>query len=161
MVVKGGRLVATKEAPVLRRKPWTPTFVAAVFRGFMKSIDLTHVTIARFKKLEAKQDDIDAQVEELVQQRLQRERARVDGDLGPLRQSLADFEQATGRKLSAYNGASLGPTVRLAETLQSLPSWGLEDTIARLERARTACQDALTALKDAQGVPDATAPEKP
>lgn len=120
MVVRGGRLVAVKEAPKLEREPWDPTFVAAFFRGFMKDIDRGWVRKDVHAKLEQDLRNLDPEIEARVNERLAQDRRRAeDGEGERLRRSLEQFEQVTGSKLDAYNGERLGELVNLARVIQS------------------------------------------
>jgi hypothetical protein len=120
MAVKGGRLVAVKEAPKLEREEWSPTFVAAFFRGFMKDIDHGWVRKDVHAKLEQQLRDLEPEIEARVQERLAQERRRTeDGDGDRLRRSLETFERVVGKPLDAYNGERLGELVNLARVIQS------------------------------------------
>lgn len=120
MVVRGARLVAVKEAPKLEREEWSPTFVAAFCRGFMKDIEHGWVRKDVHAKLEQSLRDLEPEIEERVKERLAQERRRTeDGEGDRLRRSLEQFEQVTGSKLDAYNGERLGELVNLARVIQS------------------------------------------
>jgi hypothetical protein len=119
MAVKGGRLVAVKEAPKLEREEWSPTFVAAFFRGFMKDIDHGWVRKDIHAKLEQQLRDLDPEIEARVQERLAQERRRSeDGANERLRESLARFEEVVGQPLDRYNGERLGELVKLAQVIR-------------------------------------------
>lgn len=119
MVVRGGRLVAVKEAPKLEREEWSPTFVAAFFRGFMKDIENGWVRKDVHAKLEQQLRNLDPEIEERVKERLAQERRHSeDGDNERLRASLAKFEEVVGQPLDRYNGERLGELVNLARVIK-------------------------------------------
>lgn len=119
MAVKGGRLVAVKEAPKLEREEWSPTFVAAFFRGFMKDIEHGWVRKDVHAKLEQDLRNLEPEIEARVQAHLANERRRSEeGQDDRLRESLARFEEVVGQPLDRYNGERLGELVNLARVIK-------------------------------------------
>ena len=123
MVVKGGRLVVSKDAPLLKRSPWTPAFVAAVFRAHTKHVEATFAPRDRFRELEAQIRDTDLRIEEKVRERVaSKVELAVERAIQrlPSAAALEAFEAATGHKLADWNWQRVAGWVQLAERLQAI-----------------------------------------
>jgi hypothetical protein len=150
MAVKGGRLVAVKEAPKLDREPWDPTFVAAVFRGFMKDIDRGWVRKDIHAKLERELADLEPEIQRRVDEVLERrQRQNENSEDKQLRADLKTFEEVTGREIRRFGGRRMGDLVNIAEVLQGVGHPhvlnhlcnGVEITLSKLRAAQAALGD--------------------
>lgn len=176
MAVKGGRLVATKPAPKLKRAPWTPAFVAAVFRAHTKHVETNYASRDSYRVLEAQLRDDDLRIEERVRERVALASARAIENAArnaPSAAALAAFEAATGHKLHDWNWERVAGWVQLAERLQeiacgpgavfSMMRNRVEDRVSRLQvfLEQLAAVEALPPLADMLPSAPTSQPEVP
>jgi hypothetical protein len=136
LVLSGGKIRCVTEAPRLDAKPLDRLQLAAIFRSAAES--------------NVPAEDVQAQIEEAREKALESEREHAQLELKRLRELIADFEKASGVKLSEpyIDGKRIGKAVALVREYSHEPA---RTKLARLREEARATLEMLDAVAAATG----------
>lgn len=137
LVAKGGKLVMEVDAPLNEHvKPMDRLMLASMFRNFSEH----YVPAVRVTDMAEELTKIRKAGEvKLLEQRLVEEKRRAD----TIDKSVEAFEEKSGIKITAYDGAHLGEGLR-----QYMGFGGMQGVTAQLERLKTTTEYILKQIND-------------